>query len=104
MSEVENLFSLNQLKVVTDTEMRPVAVLFAFQSAPRPCDRGDCDLPNWRSRKCFVTHFRKPANSSRVAKCWMSKNDGNYALPLGLHLGAKPRPPSRHLWFAEATS
>jgi hypothetical protein len=41
---------------------------FLFQSAPRSRDRGDRGLPNWRSRKCFVAHFRKPANFSRVAE------------------------------------
>ena len=35
-----------------------------FQSAPRPRDRGDCDLPNWPSRKDFVAHFRQPASFS----------------------------------------
>jgi hypothetical protein len=38
-----------------------------FQSAPRPIDRGDRDLPNWPSRKDFVTHFRKPASFSCVS-------------------------------------
>ncbi len=41
-------------------------VKISFQSAPRSRDRGDCDLPNWRSRKSFVAHFRKPANFSRT--------------------------------------
>jgi hypothetical protein len=35
-----------------------------FQSAPRSCDRGDCGSSNWRSRKCFVAHFRQPVSFS----------------------------------------
>ena len=40
-----------------------------FQSAPRPCDRGDCGLPNWPSCKSFVPHSREPANLSCVPDC-----------------------------------
>ena len=34
----------------------------------------------------------------------MSKNNGNSALPRRFCTSAKPRSPSRHLWFAEAWS
>jgi hypothetical protein len=48
----------------TPNRSKPSAIAITFQSAPRSCDRGDCGSSNWRSRKCFVAHFRQPVSFS----------------------------------------
>ena len=51
-----------------------------FQSAPRSRDRGDCDLPNWPSRKDFVAHFRQPASFSCTSNVCDVKEQGKFCV------------------------